>query len=54
MELTLQQALDNLYIASRKALLTADEHLAMQESKKILQKIIDDLAKKEEEIVEEK
>jgi hypothetical protein len=54
MQITLQQALDNIFIGSRKALLTADEHVIMQKSKDMLQKLLDDLAKEEENIVDKK
>lgn len=39
-QITPQQALQNLYIASRKANLTADEHQLLTECAKVIEEII--------------
>lgn len=47
-QITPQQALQNLYFASRKATLTADEHDIIKKCAQILNDIINPADKKEE------
>lgn len=56
MEISIQQALQNLYNASREAKLTAEEHVIIQNSYKILKDFIlslEQAKKSTENVVEE-